>query len=316
MMNITSHLPCVLYPVDSSMTGTMLASTFGILQILLSQLVSAAAQSSSSSSAVGVTTTALPGSLTTKNHWKPDRPDPYVCEYLGENDCWRPSVVQQGPPYNGFDEVRPPRTKTCVIEACNDPAGDDAPTIITAFRECSENAHIIFENTTYHIRSVMNTTGLRNVDVEVRGTLSWNNSDIDYWLNNSLPIGFQNQSSAWFLGGSQVHFFGHGYGTLNGNGQVWYDYNNGQSNLHGRPHAITITDSKDSVIEGLNFIRSQMWTMTVARSEKILLQDIYVNNSCEPGKGTFPRCNVNTDGCDTVHIVSFTSEALETNVDL
>ena len=37
-----------------------------------------------------------------------------------------------------------------------------------------------------------------------------------------------------------------------------YDFNEGVSNRHGRPHAILITDTIDSVVEGLNFIKSQM----------------------------------------------------------
>lgn len=289
------------------MFGRFLFNGIVLLQAFKPLLSPAVAQSTSSTaSATPVTTTALAGTDTPTHHWKDDRPDPYVCEYLGENDCWQPTVVEAGPPYMGFDRPRAARSKTCVVQASNDPTGNDAPAIIQAFTECRENAHIIFENTTYYVASVMNTTGLRNVDVEVRGTLSWNNSNIDYWLNNSLPVGFQNQTSAWYFGGNQVHLYGHGYGTLNGNGQVWYLYNNGTSNLHGRPHAITIADSTDSVIEGLRFIKSQMWTSTVARSERILLQDIYVNNSCEPGIGTFPGCNVNTDGCDTVYVNNIT----------
>ncbi|KAI1324323.1 glycoside hydrolase family 28 protein [Xylariaceae sp. FL0255] len=238
--------------------------------------------------------------------WLIGEPDPYVCEYLGENNCWQPSIIEEGPPYLGFDGPRPPRTKECVVKASGDPNGDDAPAVLQAFSECSQNAHIIFENTTYYIASVMNTTGLQNVDVEIKGTLEWNNTDFNYWLVNSLPVGFQNQSSAWFFGGADVHFYGHGYGTLNGNGQDWYSYNNGTSNLAGRPHAITISNSKDCVIEGLRFIKSQMWTMTVARSERMLLQDIYVNNTCAPGAGTFSGCNVNTDGCDTVYANNIT----------
>lgn len=264
--------------------------------------------SSSSTTASPVTTTALEGTDTPMNHWTPDRPDQYACEYLGENDCWRPSIWQEGPPYIGFTTERPSRPKLCVIKGANDPAVDDAQAIRNAFAECHENAHIIFENMTYYIFTVLNTTGLRNVDVEVRGTLEWNNDDIDYWRNNSLYIGFQNQTSAWFFGGTQVRFYGHGYGTLNGHGEVWYAYSNGTSNLHGRPHAITISDSKDMVIEGLRFIRSQMWTSTIARSEQILMQDIYVNNSCAPD-ATFDRCNLNTDGSDTVYANNSKREA-------
>ena len=32
----------------------------------------------------------------------------------------------------------------------------------------------------------MNTTGLHNVDVELKGTLSWNNDNIGYWLGRKL----------------------------------------------------------------------------------------------------------------------------------
>ncbi|KAK4502231.1 hypothetical protein PRZ48_005656 [Zasmidium cellare] len=272
---------------------------------------------SSNASATLVTTTALPGDETPPNHWVPDRPDPYVCEYLGENDCWQPSIIQEGPPYMGFDHSRPPpwtRRRTCIVPSHNDPRKDDAPAILWTFRRCRENSHIVFQNTTYHIFSIMNTTGLHNVDVELKGTLSWNNDNIAYWLANSLPVGFQNQTSAWHFGGSYVHFYGHGYGTFNGNGQVWYKYANGTGNLHGRPHQITFTNSKDTVIEGLNFLKAQMWTTTVARSERILLQDIYVNNSCDPGKGTFKNCNLNTDGCDTFYANNITFARWTTDV--
>lgn len=105
----------------------------------------------------------------------------------------------------------------------------------------------------------MNTTGLANVDIDLRGTLAWNNSNIPYWLSNSLPVGYQNQSSAWLFGGDSVHWQGHGYGTFNGNGQVWYSFINGRSNYPGRPHQITITGTTNSVFEGINFWRSQMW---------------------------------------------------------
>ena len=213
-----------------------------------------------------VTTTALPGSDTPAEHWTPDRYDPYVCEYMGENGCWQPSEPGDGSPYF-HDGNWPSRSKTCVVEASNDENGDDSPSILAAFDECKEDGHIIFENTTYYVGTVMNTTGLKNVDIELRGTMLWS-TDIEYWLRASLPVGFQNQTSAWHLGGEGIHFFGHGAGTLDGNGQVyvsnvatflsfilltmssWYDYNHGQSNLHGRPHAITITETKDSVIEG------------------------------------------------------------------
>jgi hypothetical protein len=106
-----------------------------------------------------------------------------------------------------------------VVPAGNDPDGDDAPAILGAFADCKTDGHIVFENTTYYVGTVMNTTGLTDVDIEVQGTLLWSD-DIYYWLNNSISIGFQNQTSAWHLGGERIHFYGHGYGTLDGNGMV------------------------------------------------------------------------------------------------
>lgn len=156
------------------------------------------------------------------------------------------------------------RSKTCTVQP--GPNGtDSAPAIIRAFQECGHNAaadgsrgRVVFLNETYHVKSVMNTTGLRHVDVDLQGTLLWD-TNIDYWLNHSLPVGYQNQSSAWLFGGESVRWDGHGYGTLDGNGQVWYDFINGTNNYPGRPHQITISGTTDSVFEGIRFVQSQMW---------------------------------------------------------
>lgn len=98
-----------------------------------------------------------------------------------------------------------PYTKTCIIAPCEDATADAAPAIIEAFEKCGHNApqqrgKVVFENSTYQIKSVMNTTGLANVDVDLHGTLLWD-TEIQYWLNHSLPVGYQNQSSAWLFGG-------------------------------------------------------------------------------------------------------------------
>ncbi|KAJ7334885.1 pectin lyase fold/virulence factor [Mycena albidolilacea] len=112
------------------------------------------------------------------------------------------------------------RQKTCTVH----PSGnftDDSPAIVEAFSLCGQGGRIEFLNETYWIEKVMNTTGLNDAVIDLRGTLLWSAANISYWLNNSLPIGFQNQSSAWFLGGNNILFDGHGYGTFNGNGQIW-----------------------------------------------------------------------------------------------
>ena len=104
--------------------------------------------------------------------------------------------------------------KVCIVEPCRD--GDSAPAIVEAFEICGrmqapDRGKVVFLNETYDIKTVMNTTGLSNVDIDLHGTLLWD-TNIPYWLNHSLPVGYQNQSSAWLFGGQNVKWNGHGYG--------------------------------------------------------------------------------------------------------
>ncbi|KUJ21632.1 glycoside hydrolase family 28 protein [Mollisia scopiformis] len=171
---------------------------------------------------------------------------------------------------------------------------DDTPVILDAFKQCGQGGNIIFPNKTYHINTVMNTIGLKDCQIDLYGTMLWG-TNITYWLANSLPLGYQNQSSAWFLGGTNLTFRGHGHGTLDGNGQTWYDFVNGVSNYPGRPHALTIWNTTDSVLSGLRFVQSQMWTMTIIHSQHVLLEDIYVNSTSHTHSPAR-----NTDGADTM----------------
>ncbi|KAJ5439353.1 polygalacturonase, partial [Penicillium daleae] len=208
---------------------------------------------------------------------------------------------------------------------------DDAPDIRRAFDKCGTDGNVIFENTTYHVNSVLNTTNLFNCQVDIYGTLrvrfgEWSN-DTSYWLNHSMPTGYQNMSTVWFLGGRYVNVQGHGYGTFNGNGQAWYDLVKGQSNYPGtqcqdqgwhvladlyldRPMVLTIWDTKDSVFEGIRFLQAQMWTVTIRYLERVMLQDIYVNNTSgnkNPARNTdganrlFP---INGDDCIAMKVNS------------
>lgn len=157
----------------------------------------------------------------------------------------------------------------------------------------------------------MNVTGLENVKVEVHGTLLWS-KDIEYWLENSLPIGpghdqnsyppaaYQNQTTAFILGGKKLHVEGFGYGTFDGNGQVWYDFVKGQSNYPNRPHAIVIT-ATDSYFHGLRWVQPQMWTVTIVSSQRVVLEDIYVNSTSHSNQPAR-----NTDGANTMFSDSIT----------
>lgn len=189
--------------------------------------------------------------------------------------------------------------KTCTIKASGTNRTDDAPAIRAAFKECGHRGMIVFEPTTYYVNSVLNITDLEDVDIDIQGELlvslieradagdvadsksQWS-TNIQYWLNASLPVGYQNQSTAFILGGNNVRIDGHGVGTFNGNGDYWYQWIKKQSNTSnypGRPHQITFNGLTNSVVKGLRFLRSQMWTMSIIYSYDSIWQDIFVNNT-------------------------------------
>ncbi|CAN8098540.1 unnamed protein product [Discula destructiva] len=192
--------------------------------------------------------------------------------------------------------ISPVLALNCVVPASGTNATDDAPAIIQAFEDCGQGGVITFSaNTTYYVNSVMNVTA-KDAVIDIKGTLLWS-TDVQYWLNHSLDVGYQNQSTAFVVGGDNVTIDGHGVGTLNGNGDTWYKFISQQpntSNFPGRPHAITLNGLNNSYVRGLNFLKSQMWTMSIIYSHNITLDSIFVNNTATSGSAS------NTDGADTI----------------
>lgn len=78
---------------------------------------------------------------------------------------------------------QPHQLKTCVVEPACD-GSDDAPSVVKAFQDCGKNGKVIFKNETYHINSVMNTTGLENCEIDLRGTLLVSLPDLHIYIAN------------------------------------------------------------------------------------------------------------------------------------
>jgi len=62
------------------------------------------------------------------------------------------------------------KRKVCIVQPSRN-SSDDAPAILQAFNECGKNGRVEFLNETYHIESIMNITGLKNVEIDLKGTL-------------------------------------------------------------------------------------------------------------------------------------------------
>lgn len=84
-----------------------------------------------------------------------------------------PRILLQFLAVTGLCQAAQPRESStvCTVPAAGSTSIDDAPAILEAFRKCGHGGKIILTNTTYHINSVMNTTGLRDCEVDLRGTL-------------------------------------------------------------------------------------------------------------------------------------------------
>ncbi|PWN87866.1 putative exopolygalacturonase precursor [Acaromyces ingoldii] len=169
---------------------------------------------------------------------------------------------------------------------------DDSPSIIEAFDKCGQDGSIAFESgAPFSVQQVMNTTNLTNCDVDFSGARLVFSTDVAYWLQHSLDVVFQNQSTAWLIGGHNLTIRG---GIYDGNGQVWYDENQNQSNQPGRPISMTIYNSTDVVVDGLTFDQPQFWALFVSYSRNVTLSNMAVSAVSKSQWRT-----VNSDGLDT-----------------
>jgi hypothetical protein len=61
--------------------------------------------------------------------------------------------------------------RECIVRPGLNSSTDDAVTIRKAFHDCGQGGRVVCLDETYHINSVMNTTGLRDCEIYLYGTL-------------------------------------------------------------------------------------------------------------------------------------------------
>lgn len=223
---------------------------------------------------------------------------PALVSAIENQTPWLPRQVAYGPeipPLEYWEDLAKSQGRTlCYLEPGKDGI-DDAPLIATALNEdCREKGLVVLPGPEYHMNTNITTLDMSDVHINLFGRLLWS-TDIDYWLSVSMPVGFQNQSTVWYFGGDNIILDGHSIGTLDGNGQIWYDWARSRGNLPRRPMMINWRHLTNSVIKRMRFVQSQMWTMATTWSQNLLFEDIYVNNTSNSVHST-----LNTDGVDTI----------------
>jgi galacturan 1,4-alpha-galacturonidase len=123
-------------------------------------------------------------------------------------------------------------------------------------------------------------------------------NDTTYWQANSFPFVFQNVTSFFKLGGNDVNIYGGG--TLDGNGQAWYNLYV-ENDLILRPVLIGIDGLKNSVLSNLNLRDSPEYYHFVANATNVLFDNINIF-----GASTTNITASNTDGWDTYRSTDIT----------
>ncbi|KAG8623669.1 hypothetical protein KVT40_008645 [Elsinoe batatas] len=194
-------------------------------------------------------------------------------------------------PFSPIPNLPARNRKTCTVPSHNDLKTDDSPAILKSIKECNNGGHVVFSaDKTYFIGTALDLSFLKDIDLDIRGTWLFSN-DTDYWQKAGFFQTFQNVTTFFTLGGSGVSIYGGG--TINGNGQAWYDLY--AKNMYVlRPVLFGVAGLHNSIISHLNLRYSPQYYHFIANSTNLIFSDITIAGgsvSANPAK--------NTDGWDT-----------------
>jgi galacturan 1,4-alpha-galacturonidase len=181
----------------------------------------------------------------------------------------------------------PERTKTCIVHASGN-GKDDSPSILKAINDCNNGGHVVFpKNQKFTIGTALDLTFLNAIDLDIQGTIQFTN-DTDYWQKNGFYQTYQNATTFFQLGGKDVNVYGGG--TLDGNGQVWYDLYAKDIYIL-RPILFGTIGLHGGRIEDLKFRYSPQWYNLVANSTDVVFSNIDIE-----GGSVSKNLAKNTDG--------------------
>lgn len=192
----------------------------------------------------------------------------------------------------------PTRSKVCHVKSHNDQTTDDSDYILSALHECNNGGHVIFPaDQSYLIGTALDLTFLQHIDLDIQGHILFSD-DTDYWQANSFKQVFQNATTFFQLGGEDVNIYGGG--TLDGNGQIWYDLY-AEDIYILRPILFGTVGLHGGSISNLNMRYSPQWYNFVANSSDVVFSDISIS-----GYSQSNNTAKNTDGWDTYRSDSIT----------
>lgn len=137
----------------------------------------------------------------------------------------------------------------------------------------------------YTIGTALDLKFLDRVDIVIQGRVLFT-PDITYWVNNSFKYAFQDSSTFWKIGGKDVNIYGGG--TLDGNGQVWYDAFASDKTLK-RPILLSLDGLNGGSVTGIKMVQSPNWFNIAIDSSNVIYSDLNISvksNSTNDAKNT------------------------------
>ncbi|KAJ6088238.1 hypothetical protein N7486_009499 [Penicillium sp. IBT 16267x] len=192
-----------------------------------------------------------------------------------------------------------PDRRTVTIRSSKNDDDDVSSDFLWGIKQANHGGRLLLENgQTYVIGKKLDLSFLNNIEVQLEGKKIKFTDNITYWQANNFYYSFQKSITFWVWGGQDIKIFGQG--TLNGNGQKWYDEFSGSQildpdNTFYRP-ILFLTDNATRVsVEGITQLNSPCWTNFFVRTNDVSFDDVYIH-----AHSTNASVNAaNTDGFDS-----------------
>ncbi|KAG1053523.1 hypothetical protein G6F43_004409 [Rhizopus delemar] len=158
---------------------------------------------------------------------------------------------------------------TCVV---NPTGGDDASAITKAFETCKSGGTVSFpKGKNYKLNSMIEIQGLKNVNIDFQGQITLAPFDSK----------FKGGSAYIKIKGDNVHLSGGG--TINGNGQTWYDKEDRTA-----PTVLRLSVT-NSIFSNFNIINAPRAHMGATNADNLVIEKVTLktaSSSSKPAKNT------------------------------
>ncbi|KAH8596490.1 pectin lyase fold/virulence factor [Bisporella sp. PMI_857] len=212
-----------------------------------------------------------------------------------------PSEFRQVCPYHHPPANHRPKI---YIRASKNQTDDVSAEFLKGLKKANHGGTLVLpKGQTFVLGKKLDLTFLNNVHVNLEGTILFTNN-ITYWQSNYYYHPFQKSISFWKWGGKDIKIYGNG--TLDGNGQAWYDGFAGReildpNNTYYRPNLFYAENATNLYIEGISFRRSPCWTNFIVTSKNVVYDNVIIENL-----STNQNLPKNTDGWDSYNVDGLT----------